>query len=387
MRVYFYTIFLITLIIVSIGKETLADENAGAAGAFLRRGVGARALGMGGAFVAVSDDPTATYWNPGGLAQIKRIQLTAMYADMSLDRNYNFIGGILPFRVATFGISWIGFGISGIEARTSNSTQPEYVFNDSENAFLFSFAKGFTSHLAIGVNVKVLYHSLDKQQAFGTGFDAGLLIRPLRSLKFGITFQDIQTNLRWAGRHQEYFPLCMRLGTSYRIAENFLIALDAFKQEKGAFRVSWGTEYKPLNAFPFRIGTDKNGDFVLGAGLEIPLNTTKFALDYSFSKDALDGGNTHKISMTFSFGKYKLLEKFRSTSSIVQITVKRLNVRTGPGTKFKLIARVKKGQKFVKIDTRGNWYKIKISNTIKGWIHAKYARELKKRYYSSLTER
>ena len=30
--------------------------------------VGARALGMGGAFVAVADDATATYWNPAGLA-------------------------------------------------------------------------------------------------------------------------------------------------------------------------------------------------------------------------------------------------------------------------------------------------------------------------------
>ncbi|HEX7779434.1 MAG TPA: conjugal transfer protein TraF [Vicinamibacterales bacterium] len=31
--------------------------------------VGARALGMGGAFVAVADDATAVYWNPAGLAK------------------------------------------------------------------------------------------------------------------------------------------------------------------------------------------------------------------------------------------------------------------------------------------------------------------------------
>ena len=30
--------------------------------------VGTRALGMGGAFVAVADDVTAVYWNPAGLA-------------------------------------------------------------------------------------------------------------------------------------------------------------------------------------------------------------------------------------------------------------------------------------------------------------------------------
>src|SRR3954452_11536526 len=30
--------------------------------------VGTRAAGMGGAFVAVADDASATYWNPAGLA-------------------------------------------------------------------------------------------------------------------------------------------------------------------------------------------------------------------------------------------------------------------------------------------------------------------------------
>ena len=39
------------------------------------RGVGARAMGMGGAYVAVSDDFSALYWNPAGLAQIRRNEI------------------------------------------------------------------------------------------------------------------------------------------------------------------------------------------------------------------------------------------------------------------------------------------------------------------------
>ncbi|MGB9561317.1 MAG: hypothetical protein ACPL6C_00745, partial [bacterium] len=35
---------------------------------FLMIQPGARAAGMGSAFAAISDDPTATYWNPAGLA-------------------------------------------------------------------------------------------------------------------------------------------------------------------------------------------------------------------------------------------------------------------------------------------------------------------------------
>ena len=34
-------------------------------------GSGARALGMGGAFIAVADDATSASWNPGGLIQLE----------------------------------------------------------------------------------------------------------------------------------------------------------------------------------------------------------------------------------------------------------------------------------------------------------------------------
>jgi len=42
-------------------------------------GSGARALGMGGAFIAVADDATAASWNPGGLTQLERPEVSAVY--------------------------------------------------------------------------------------------------------------------------------------------------------------------------------------------------------------------------------------------------------------------------------------------------------------------
>src|SRR5205823_9786895 len=53
--------------------------------------VGNRALGMGGAFVAVADDSTATWWNPAGLA-------TGPFSDMSLGRAVTDLKGSLPDR-------------------------------------------------------------------------------------------------------------------------------------------------------------------------------------------------------------------------------------------------------------------------------------------------
>ena len=48
----------------------LATHVVSAAGIY-SEGIGARALSMGGAFVAVADDSTAVFWNPAGLAQLK----------------------------------------------------------------------------------------------------------------------------------------------------------------------------------------------------------------------------------------------------------------------------------------------------------------------------
>jgi len=43
-------------------------------------GSGARARGMGGAFIAVADDATAASWNPGGLTQLERPEFSAVYS-------------------------------------------------------------------------------------------------------------------------------------------------------------------------------------------------------------------------------------------------------------------------------------------------------------------
>jgi long-subunit fatty acid transport protein len=42
------------------------------------QGSGARAIGMGGAFIAVADDATAASWNPGGLVQLERPEISVV---------------------------------------------------------------------------------------------------------------------------------------------------------------------------------------------------------------------------------------------------------------------------------------------------------------------
>ena len=53
-------------------------------------GVGAKAMGMGGAFLAVADDFTTLYWNPAGLAQIKKFELFGGFSHSEMDVETRF---------------------------------------------------------------------------------------------------------------------------------------------------------------------------------------------------------------------------------------------------------------------------------------------------------
>lgn len=52
-------------------------------------GSGARAAGMGGAFIGVADDATAASWNPGGLTQLERPEISAVYSSYLRKQKYS----------------------------------------------------------------------------------------------------------------------------------------------------------------------------------------------------------------------------------------------------------------------------------------------------------
>jgi long-subunit fatty acid transport protein len=60
----------------------VASEDPVGTAAVFDIGMGARALGMGGAFVAVADDANAIYYNPAGLANVEGHKVTSLYSTL-----------------------------------------------------------------------------------------------------------------------------------------------------------------------------------------------------------------------------------------------------------------------------------------------------------------
>jgi hypothetical protein len=71
-------------------------------------GTSARALGMGGAYLAISDDAAALRYNPAGLARVQRIELSGTLTDRSRDIETRYAGYPLESSLSRTHVSALG---------------------------------------------------------------------------------------------------------------------------------------------------------------------------------------------------------------------------------------------------------------------------------------
>lgn len=282
----------------------LAEESSIIDGApYLREGVGARSMGMGGASTAVADDATATVWNVAGLSRVKSTSFASMYgARDDLDRKHNFVAlaKTIP-NIGTFGLAWINAGVSGIE-RYSDNNVPEGKFDSSDNAFLLSYGAIFDP-VRLGGGIKIMSQKVDPNlegtdMGFG-GLDIGILADPVDAMTIGLTVQNIFGKIAEAE-----IPVQLRVGTALRLLpqNNLLIAVDlskAFVSLEGETAVlHMGAEYWAAELIGFRLGVTSEKEFSVGLGVRM----SDINLDYAYSikRDGLEP-DTHYVSICASF--------------------------------------------------------------------------------------
>lgn len=328
----FNLLFFILLITGVQTSGLKAVSTAKYAGEFLSTGVGARALGMGGAHAAVGADVSAGYWNPAGLIGIRHPQFMLMHSSrFSGIVKYDYGALALPFtKTQTLALSLIRLAVDDIpitaldnqDLPLSESNRPHIskMVNDAEYAFYLSYAKVYAGKFSYGTNIKIIHKGVGDNSAWGLGFDFGILTNPFARLLLGVNLQDITTTMiAWDTKNTELITPTAKVGISYPFRFTFLsskilpvIDFDMRFENRGStsqaslgavsFDSHVGLEYAIFNAIAFRVGSDV-GYFTAGAGLRLP----QLQLDYAFMSHDL--GDTHRISLRISVDKKKFTRR------------------------------------------------------------------------------
>ena len=213
------SLFIILTFVLSISSSEAGKYTAD----FLTTGVGARALAMGGAFTALADDATASYWNPAGLTQLERREISLMHSSMFDDIvRTDFINFVYPmtYRNSALAIGILRLGVDDIPitTRLDNNQRPiidKYV-NDSEYAIYLSYAHLLNSNVSLGGNIKTIRQSVGDNSSLGYGIDLSLHYQMFSQLSFGITLSDITgTIVTWDTGHRDIRHPSMRSAIAY----------------------------------------------------------------------------------------------------------------------------------------------------------------------------
>lgn len=194
------TVLIFVLAFPCFGKITKVGTTMGQ---FLKIGVGARSVGMGGAAVASVNDASAIYWNPAVIAGFGNRRVLASYTDWFLDTELAFTSIVLPMKsFGTIGFSFNSLSMGMMDVRTVEL--PEGTgeqFTAGNLAFSVTYARKLTNFFSIGFNAKYVQESIWHCDATSIAFDFGSLYRTDNNrLLIGASVSNFGDKMQFTGK-------------------------------------------------------------------------------------------------------------------------------------------------------------------------------------------
>ncbi len=320
------------------GTRTITKVGTTAA-QFLKIGVGARAIALGGAFVAEANDLSALYWNPAGLAQLQGGAVDLSHTQYIADINYNYAAfGINLGNMGTVATSLIYLDSGDMKVRTTS--QPEgtgELFKTLDFALQVSYARALTDRFSIGTTVKYINEKIWHSTASAIAFDVGVLFTtPYRRLRLGANMANFGPNMQMNGRdilfsqdpspdnegnveivNAEYLmnkhplPLMFKVGLAWdaltTLDHRVVILTDATHPNDNSEYVNAGMEYSFRDLLALRIGyknafeTDGEQGLTFGGGLNLRIDrSVRIRIDYAYADfGRLEQAHWYSFSLSF----------------------------------------------------------------------------------------
>jgi hypothetical protein len=329
-------LFFSTSLIVSAQE---ADQVGTSMANFLKIDVGSRAASLGGAFVALANDASSTFWNPGGLVFVEKNEAMFQSTNWIANTKLYYLSVAVPLEdLGTLGASVYSLNSGDMEETTVN--QPDGTgrfFNASDFALSLSYARSFTEQFSVGFTVKYITESLSREKASAFAFDIGSVFKTniLNGMRIGLALTNLGGTMKLEGpdlnvRHdintglptnkfvdaslgtQEWqLPLLFRVGLGTYVIqnENTSLSVETAINDTRDFttRYNVGSEFI-LNIVEEQkvalrlgyLGNYDEGGLTAGAGFYITLGGFNIKLDYAYADmNRLDNSQRYTLSILF----------------------------------------------------------------------------------------
>ncbi|MEA4883950.1 MAG: PorV/PorQ family protein [Clostridia bacterium] len=277
--------------VLACSTMTMASTNPVGTAAMMDIGMGARALGMGGANIAVADDGAAIYYNPAGLGLMQRRCLTSLYTSQFRAANYMAVG----YSQRNIGVGLLRLDASGIE-ETDEFANVTGVFGVADLTAVAGGGFEVIPNLSLGGALKYYYQSLPASSGWGITGDVGALWTPMPWMSVGVVGRNLLGSVKYKDGESDPFERSFGLGVAFRPMKGLLLAADAVYQNQATLKA--GAEYQ-FGPVALRAGGSWGAgqtSLTAGAGFSVQV----LSIDYSYQTHSILP-DSHRISISARF--------------------------------------------------------------------------------------
>ena len=302
---------------VSVSMAAFNSASVGTTGAqFLKIGIGARAVAMGEAQVAIANDVNALYWNPAGLSNLQGREGSLMHCSWFDDIAYdNFSYGQKCEKLKGYigvGVSYLSMGSIVKYDNLGNK------LNESFSPYDALVTVGYARKVGIvpvGASIKYITSQLENEKSTAFALDLGAKYDNFMEsrLTLGAAVQNIGTKVKFINQ-EDPLPFNVKLGAGYKILTKgspVLVALDLNLPVDNDPYVSFGGEYPYAFGGDFKItprigyksgakGLDGLSSVTAGMGF----GYKQYSIDYAMAPYG-DLGQAHRVSINVAFDTQK----------------------------------------------------------------------------------
>jgi hypothetical protein len=277
-------------------------------------GLGARAAGMGGAYVALADDPTAVYWNPAGIARLveDKTEVMVAHVEWPSDVNVDNAAIVFHFKKLPGALAVNARSLTIADEPVRDSFRPDGTgefFDAGYASFGATYARSFTDKILGGVRSAWSASVWPRILAVHGHVRPGHALRRRRRRHEDRFHPSIGGQVQFIDREAR-IPTVFRVGTSaadlIKNGTSHLIGSFEFSHPPdNAERLNLGAEYGFKDYLFLRMGNNFNYDsegFAAGAGVRFPISAikTNANFDYAYT-DMKTLGASHRLSLRVRF--------------------------------------------------------------------------------------